>query len=85
MTMNAKYPGTCRSCGAKIRRGQTISYTRATGAIGCATTSDAPSYGGRRPRGYYASIADPNGLYTPDGRCIGRLSCGHEDYPCCGC
>ena len=28
---------------------------------------------------------DPNGLYTPGGRCIARLSCGHEDYPCCGC
>ena len=40
---------------------------------------------GRRPQGYYASRRDPGGLYTPGGRCIGRVSCGCEDYPCCGC
>ena len=41
--------------------------------------------GTRKPQGYYASMRDPRGLYSVDGRLIARASCGCEDYPCCGC
>jgi hypothetical protein len=31
------------------------------------------------------SRLDPGGVYNSGGECIGRIPCGHEDYPCCGC
>jgi hypothetical protein len=36
------------------------------------------------PRGLTMSRLDPYGAYSPDGELIGRVSCGCEDYPCCG-
>lgn len=89
MELNTKYPGTCRSCGASIPAGNRAQYRKGAGiaCIGCPppTAARRNRAWGFKPNGYYASKADPNGLYTPSGRCIARLSCGHEDYPCCGC
>ncbi|MBW2636017.1 MAG: hypothetical protein JRC86_00575 [Deltaproteobacteria bacterium] len=31
------------------------------------------------------SLMDPTGVFNGDGECIGRLPCGCEDAPCCGC
>ena len=35
--------------------------------------------------GMCKSIADPTGAYSPAGELIGRIPCGCEDAPCCGC
>lgn len=90
MTIKTKYNGTCGSCGTRIYAGTTTQYKKSVGiyCLECPVPSARKANrasGGYRPAGYYASKADPRGLYTPDGRCIGRMACGHEDYPCCGC
>lgn len=41
--------------------------------------------GDAEPLGLTYSRLDPTGVYSMDGRRIGRIHCGHEDYPCCGC
>jgi hypothetical protein len=35
--------------------------------------------------GLKLSRLDRTGFYSHDGRLLGRVRCGHEDYPCCGC
>jgi hypothetical protein len=93
MLLTTKYPGTCGSCGASISAGSLANYQKLLG-IYCPTcptpkrkgkATGQRLYSPYRPAGYYASKADPRGLYTPEGRCVGRMACGHEDYPCCGC
>jgi hypothetical protein len=78
--ITVKYPGRCRACGTTIDAGTQAKYIASTlTCIGCKSPAR-----GRKPAGYYASRRDPGGLYSYDGRLIGRVSCGCIDYPCCG-
>jgi len=83
-TITVKYAAPCRTCGAQIQSGTKANYSNSKlYCTGCKAGPDRPSR--PRPAGYYASMRDPNGLYAYDGREIGRIRCGCEDYPCCGC
>jgi hypothetical protein len=86
----------CGQCGAQLPAGTTVRGPYRNGAVygtDChARATKSPTRDKRRTRGrYYEPLGqklsryDPAGLYTADGRCIARVSCGHEDYPCCGC
>jgi predicted RNA-binding Zn-ribbon protein involved in translation (DUF1610 family) len=42
MTITSKYPGTCRSCGGRIRVGERVNWQRGQGASHIACPEDAP-------------------------------------------
>ena len=98
--MTAKYPGTCRRCGARFPKGVTIDFDRTApknSRTAHADCSDALRRGyADAPEGFDADAGD--GLvYVPgDNRPFARtrhgLRAGYEhtgrrceDAPCCGC
>lgn len=95
MEITLKREATCAECGATLPPGTRARWYRNGAVYGLSCHEQAPrgARRGRRGRssardnspGAIASRLDPTGLYTPDGECIGRASCGHIDYPCCGC
>ncbi len=77
----------CADCGASLEAGATVRGGYRNGAVyGLQCHSKGTRSSGRRNEciGQRLSRYDRRGLYTPDGRCIGRIACGCEDYPCCG-
>jgi hypothetical protein len=86
-TMTLTQSAACAQCGAALPAGATVRGPYRNGAVyGIACHSKAPVRRARRDAclGQRLSRYDKGGLYTPDGRLIGRVSCGCEDYPCCG-
>ena len=53
MTLSAKFNGTCRSCGARIRQGDRINWTRHGGAqcLRHVSTSERAAYNAEYSRG----------------------------------
>ena len=87
---------TCADCGATLPVGTRAKWYRngTTYGLSCHAQVKAPQRDrgartaferGDRSPGAVASHHDRAGLYTVDGRRLGSVSCGHEDYPCCGC
>ena len=95
MTITLKREAQCKECGAAIQAGARANWYRNGDVYGydCharTAKADRPARKPFRPRqwdneGHYRSSLDPTGLYAADGACIGRMRCGCEDYPCCGC
>ena len=79
MTITLKRAAVCRGCGAHLSPGTRASWYRSGAVYGlnCHTR-------GHEPLGQKLSRQDPRGFYTADGRLLGRIHCGCEDYPCCG-
>ena len=94
--MIAKYNGSCRACGGTIRKGDWITYTRATGAVHATCPDSGDNYrdedeaAGLEP-GTLANDrrAARNGLTVvrfSSGETMTQNSRGRcEDAPCCGC
>jgi hypothetical protein len=99
-TITLKFEATCADCGATLPVGATARWYgrgRIYG-IGChekpADAAKAPRRArrdltayerGDRTPGAIASHYDRRGVYSIDGERMGTLSCGHIDFPCCGC
>jgi hypothetical protein len=89
MTITLKRAATCAQCGAALPVGARASWYRNGAVYGLTCHARDWKRGGiparaGEPLGLTRSRYDKGGLYTPDGRCIARVSCGCEDYPCCG-
>jgi hypothetical protein len=90
MTMTLTHQAKCADCGAELSAGTSVRGGYRSGAVyGLDCHAKAPAAKPRRTRGYEPlgqrrSRYDRYGVYAADGTCIGRVSCGCEDYPCCG-
>jgi hypothetical protein len=86
MIITLKRPANCRDCGAQLAAGERANWYR-NGAVYGLTCHTHRASSGRReePMGLKLSRLDRTGFYSHDGRLLGRVRCGHEDYPCCGC
>jgi hypothetical protein len=73
----------CHASKPSARRGQPTSRTAARSSRRRLGAFIAAGRFGSEPLGQSLSRLDPHGLYTADGTRIG-VSCGCEDYPCCG-
>ncbi len=67
-TMTSKFPGTCRDCGARVERGETIAYHGRGAGISCAKCAHIP--GERDPEAIVAPCWE---CKAPEGkfRCYG--------------
>jgi len=86
MLITLQKPGVCRDCGTALPVGTRAKWYRngATYGIDCHSAKPRPAKSSYEPLGQTLSRHDRYGVYSHDGRRIGRISCGCEDYPCCG-
>lgn len=98
-TMNAKYPGTCSSCGEPIKRGDVIGFFGRGDArhINCvhAELDDEQKYGEDEQAGLEPGTLANDRRLSRRGLNVARFSSGAvmtqnakgrcEDAPCCGC
>ena len=73
----------CAECGAQLLAGAEVRGPYRNGAV-YGTLCHAARSKRNEPLGQRYSRYDRRGLYTAAGVCIARVSCGCEDYPCCG-
>jgi hypothetical protein len=77
----------CAQCGATLAAGAVVRGPYRNGAVygtACHRSPRKRPARGREPLGQRYSRYDRYGVYAHDGTRIGRISCGCEDYPCCG-
>lgn len=86
MTITLRRSATCAECGTELQPGTRASWYRngAVYGLSCHERKSMRKYSRTEPLGLTYSKHDPSGFYTSAGRLIGRVSCGCEDYPCCG-
>ncbi len=95
MTITLKRPANCKECGAPLPAGTRANWYRNGDVYGydCHARKPQaqrpartvrPPRGGWENEGHELSAYDPYHAYAADGTQLGRISCGCEDWPCCG-
>lgn len=94
-TMQSKFPGKCRDCGAPVARGATIVYHGKGAGISCASCAEVEPIHEDVAAGFeHGTLANDRRL-ARTGLSVVRTSSGWsgtrnsrgrcEDAPCCGC
>ena len=83
MIIKAKFSSTCPTCGRRIKKGDSVEWSKGRKAVHADCSDVTPAYREGEPLGLTRSRHDRYGVYAADGHRMGS-TCGCIDYPCCG-